>query len=62
MIMAVNPKYKQILLVSIPRDFYVKNPALGNELDKLTHLGNNGIENTLDGINQEFDLEIKSYI
>lgn len=62
MIMAVNPARKQILLVSIPRDFYVKNPALGNELDKLTHLGNDGIQNTLDGINQEFGLDIHSYL
>lgn len=62
MIMAVNPVLKQVLMVSIPRDFYVKNPALDNGLDKLTHLGNDGIQNTLDGINQEFDLNIQDYM
>lgn len=62
MIMAVNPVLKQVLMVSIPRDFYVKNPALDNGLDKLTHLGNDGIQNTLDGINQEFGLNITDYM
>ncbi|MDD6560808.1 MAG: LCP family protein [Lactimicrobium massiliense] len=62
MIVAVNPVLKQILMVSIPRDFYIKNPALDNGLDKLTHLGNDGIQNTLDGVNQEFDLNIQDYM
>ena len=62
MIVAVNPTLKQILMVSIPRDFYVKNPALDNGLDKLTHLGNDGIQNTLDGVNQEFGLNITDYM
>ncbi|MGM9917766.1 MAG: LCP family protein, partial [Lactimicrobium massiliense] len=62
MIVAVNPVLKQILMVSIPRDFYVKNPALDNGLDKLTHLGNDGIQNTLDGVNQEFGLNITEYM
>lgn len=62
MIMAVNPVLKQVLMVSIPRDFYIKNPALDNGLDKLTHLGNDGIQNTLDGINQEFGLNITDYM
>jgi LCP family protein required for cell wall assembly len=59
MLLTVDPVNKQILLVSIPRDWYVKNPALGNGYDKLTHLGNNGLQNTIDGLNQEFDF---SYI
>lgn len=62
MIMAVNPTNRQILLVSIPRDYYVENPALDNGLDKLTHLGNHGIQNTLDGINNYFGLELRYYM
>lgn len=62
MMVAVNPTLKQILMISIPRDYYIKNPALDNGLDKLTHLGNDGIQNTLDGINQEFGLNITDYI
>jgi len=62
MILTVDPVNKQILLVSIPRDWYVKNPALGNGYDKLTHLGNDGMQNTIDGLNQEFSFDyIKNY-
>lgn len=61
MIMGVNPKSKQILLISIPRDYYIYNPGLEG-LDKLTHLGNMGVLNTVDGINQEFNLSITDYL
>jgi LCP family protein required for cell wall assembly len=57
MILTVDPVNKQILLVSMPRDWYVKNPALGNGYDKLTHLGNDGLQNSIDGLNQEFDFD-----
>lgn len=62
MIMVVNPASRQILLVSIPRDYYIENPGLDNGLDKLTHLGNQGIRNTLDGINQKFNLNLTDYL
>lgn len=62
MIMAVNPASRQILLVSIPRDYYIENPGLENGIDKLTHLGNQGIRNTLDGINRKFNLNITDYL
>lgn len=62
MIMAVNPGDHQILLVSIPRDFYIANPALNNGMDKLTHLGNDGINNTIAGINQLFSINIENYL
>lgn len=62
MIMAVNPVSRQILLVSIPRDYYIENPGLEDGIDKLTHLGNQGIRNTLDGINRKFNLNITDYL
>ncbi len=61
MILAVNPANHQILQVSIPRDYYIYNPALDG-LDKLTHLGNNGIDNTLAGINTAFGLDVQYYM
>lgn len=62
MIMTVDPVNKQLLLISMPRDWYVKNPALWNGYDKLTHLGNNGMQNSIDGLNQEFGFDyIKDY-
>ena len=62
MIMVVNPTSRQILLVSIPRDYYVENPGLNDGLDKLTHLGNQGINNTLVGINRKFNLNLTEYL
>ena len=38
-LMVVNPKTKQILLINTPRDAYVANPAGDGEMDKLTHCG-----------------------
>ena len=43
---AVNPVTKQILLVNTPRDYYVANAAGNGEMDKLTHHGLYGVENS----------------
>lgn len=57
MIVTVNPSTHQIAIVSFPRDSYIPNPAYGtNAYDKLTHLGVNGIQNTMDGLNSYLGL------
>jgi LCP family protein required for cell wall assembly len=62
LLVTVDPVNKQVLLISVPRDWYVPNPALGNGKDKLTHLGNNGLENSMAGLNEEFEFDyIKNY-
>ncbi|MBR3319641.1 LCP family protein [Candidatus Saccharibacteria bacterium] len=43
-VVAVNPKTNKILLVSIPRDYYVQLHGTTGTLDKLTHAGVYGIE------------------
>ena len=60
-LLSFNIDTKQALIVSIPRDYFIENPALGNGLDKLTHLGNNGIENTMAGLEQKFAIDIDHY-
>jgi len=60
-LLTVNPETAQALIVSIPRDTYLKNPALSDGLDKLTHLGNDGVMNTVKGLNALFDLDVKYY-
>ncbi|MBQ6478584.1 MAG: LCP family protein [Erysipelotrichaceae bacterium] len=60
-LLTVNPETAQALIVSIPRDTYLKNPALSDGMDKLTHLGNDGILNTVKGLNGLFDLDVKYY-
>jgi LCP family protein required for cell wall assembly len=38
-LVVVNPKTKQVLLLNTPRDYYIPNPAGNGALDKLTHCG-----------------------
>ena len=54
---AVNPEKAQVVIVSVPRDTYVYNPALEG-YDKLTHLGNNGIANTMSGIEELLNYDL----
>ena len=61
LLLNVNPNTKQILIVGIPRDAYIPNPALNYEDDKLTHLGNEGIQNTMNGISEYFNIDINYY-
>ncbi len=61
LILTVNPNTKQMLIVGIPRDTYIPNPALDHGLDKLTHLGNNSILNTIEGVSDYFDIDINYY-
>ena len=62
LLLTVNPTSKQILITGIPRDTYIPNPALGYGYDKLTHLGNDGIPNTMTGIEEYFGIDIDHYL
>ncbi|MFA1015149.1 LCP family glycopolymer transferase [Dubosiella newyorkensis] len=57
----VDPKNNQMTTVSIPRDSYMPNPAMANGSDKLTHLGNDGVLNSMEGIEEAFGIEIDYY-
>ncbi len=60
-LMVVNPQQNKILLVSLPRDTYIANPALSNGLDKLTHMGIYGIANSCAALSQLFETNIDKY-
>ncbi|MDO4621610.1 MAG: LCP family protein [Eubacteriales bacterium] len=60
-LMVMNPKTRQVLLLNTPRDFYVKNPAGNNEMDKLTHCGLYGIDNSIQTLEQLYGIEIGYY-
>ena len=62
MVVTVNPITHQISIVSFPRDSYIPNPALGNRPDKLTHLGMQGLQNTLNGLGNLLDTNIDNYV
>ena len=55
-----NPKTKQILLISIPRDYYIELYGK-NAKDKLTHSGIYGIDNTVKSVEKLLDIDINYY-
>ena len=57
----VNPVTRQVMIVGFPRDTYIPNPAIDYGLDKLTHLGNNGIQNTMKGVSEYYGIDIDYY-
>lgn len=61
MIMTVNPKTKTILLTSIPRDYYVKLASKG-AMDKLTHSGLYGIDETTATVENLLGIDINYHI
>ena len=61
MLVTVNPKTKQILLTSIPRDYYVRLTGTTGYKDKLTHSGIYGIEMTQSTIEDLLDINIDYY-
>lgn len=62
MLVMINPQTRLIQMISFPRDAYVQNPALWNEQDKLTHLGNHGIENLVVGLERVIGFDIDFYV
>lgn len=60
MLVVVNPVTKQLLLISIPRDYYV--PIAGTYgSDKLTHSAINGIDCTINTVANLLDTKINYY-
>lgn len=63
MIITVDPVNRKVLLTSIPRDYYVNLPSLGNDAyDKLTHAGYYGIEESVKAIENLLDIDINYYV
>lgn len=57
----INPKTKQILMINTPRDYYIPNPAGNGALDKLTHCGARGVENSMRAISEFYQVPIRYY-
>ena len=62
MIVTVNPKTRQILLTSVPRDYYVKLHGKSGYNDKLTHAGLYGIDMSVHTLEDLLDIEINYYV
>lgn len=61
MIVTVNPKTHQILMTSIPRDYYIPQTCQGGQTDKLTHTGIFGVDCTLESVEDFFGIELNYY-
>ena len=61
MIMTVNPESHNILLTSIPRDYYVQLHGTTGSKDKLTHAGLYGVNMSIETIEDILDEEIDYY-
>lgn len=57
----VNPKTYQVLLISIPRDYYVQLHGTTGYKDKLTHAGMYGVEMSVQTIEDLLDVDINYY-
>lgn len=61
MIVTVNPRTKKVLLTSIPRDSYVKLHT-AQQMDKLTHTGVYGVDETLNTVEDWMGIDINYYV
>ena len=61
MIATVNPKTHEVLLTSIPRDYYVTLPSK-NAQDKLTHSSLYGIQESIGAIENKLGIDINYYL
>ena len=62
MVVTVNPATQQILLTSIPRDYYVELHGKSGYPDKLTHAGLYGTDMSIQTIEDLLDIEINYYV
>ncbi len=62
MLATVNPKTHEILLVSIPRDYYVQLSGTTGYKDKLTHAGMYGVNMSILTLEDLLDIDIDYYI
>ena len=61
MLMVVNLKTKNVLLLSIPRDYYIKIKSKGT-YDKLTHISLYGSEEAANSLGDLLDVDVDYYV
>ncbi len=61
-LLSVNPKTHKVLMINIPRDYYVKLSGGINQMDKLTHAGIYGVDVSVGTIENLLDIEINYYV
>jgi len=61
MLVTVNPVSHEVLITSIPRDYYVNLPSKSS-MDKLTHSGLYGIQETVGAVEDMMGIDINYYV
>lgn len=61
MLIAVNPQTGKLLLVNTPRDYYVTLSGIG-ELDKLTHAGIYGVDESMKTLSELYGIPVQYYV
>lgn len=62
MLITINPNTHEVLLTSIPRDYYVQLSGTNGYKDKLTHAGMYGVDMSINTIEDFMDIEIDYYV
>ena len=60
MVVTINPNSREVLITSIPRDYYVELPGYG-AMDKLTHTGIYGAEESIGAVEELLGIDINYY-
>ncbi len=60
MVVTINPKSREVLITSIPRDYYVMLPSYG-AMDKLTHTGIYGAQESIGAVEDLLGIDINYY-
>ncbi len=60
-LLAINPKTEKVLMVNTPRDYYVKLHSKG-AMDKLTHAGIYGVEESMKTLADLYDTTVDYYL
>lgn len=58
----INPNTKKVLLVSTPRDSYVELSYAPGNYDKLTHVGNHGVDASMQTLSNLYDIDIHYFL
>ncbi len=61
-LLSINPKTRKIVVISIPRDYYVNIHGENKLKDKLAHSGIYGVEKTINTIESLLDTRINYYL
>ncbi len=62
MVIAVNPNTAKILMINIPRDYYLPLEGDSAKMDKLTHAGTKGVSCSMKTLGALFGVEFNYYV